>query len=427
MDFLDAESSGVVLASDWSGYLSSSFSSGPRNCNCSALLSELLHNATAPGHQLGATMLGVSWFDNVLRDDLVGIIAKVANFAGLALAALSLFRQVLPRLALPASRSLLAAILGMCREEGAPTALQEKLLDFKVGELRWLLHTACYVLVPFTLWSPRVAYIPQGSLSLSILQIALSLLSLFPWAVGPKTFDAVFCALVLLISATPVTCTVETIVPTILLADGLMLALVAVRRRMRTRLPVYAVMGSLFALGTLSTICLRLPQILGQRIVETAVAQGALLVLMLMATPVLERRSRANVEQLLQVEELQELLAASQCLLRSCFDVVVELDAEGCIVSTGPELGSLLLRESTRQCMQGTDFMELIENTELREEFAGRLAGATMQGLGLGEHAHLPQGRRRQRPAPGSDVVWLCMHGEGQPREALHAGLEGVL
>jgi len=96
----------------------------------------------------------------------------------------------------------------------------------------------------------------------------------------------------------------------------------------------------------------------------------------------------------MEVEVTREVLSAAIGLLRSCCDVVVELDSQGVIVSPGTELGSFLLR-GTDHGMQGCCFAELMSHEDERHSFLDKLDGPEQSSAGLAAeamHVHMKDG-----------------------------------
>eukprot|EP00409_Alexandrium_fundyense_P006203 CAMPEP_0195041536 /NCGR_PEP_ID=MMETSP0347-20130606/836_1 /TAXON_ID=2932 /ORGANISM="Alexandrium fundyense, Strain CCMP1719" /LENGTH=103 /DNA_ID=CAMNT_0040068597 /DNA_START=114 /DNA_END=421 /DNA_ORIENTATION=- len=94
-----------------------------------------------------------------------------------------------------------------------------------------------------------------------------------------------------------------------------------------------------------------------------------------------EKSSQAAIRQCLEIQTAKELLSAACALLRSCCDVVVELDCRGIIASPAMDLGSFLLRGTGRK-MQGRKLADLMSNAEDRQAFSDRLGAPRVEGVG---------------------------------------------
>uniref|UniRef100_A0A7S1RF06 Uncharacterized protein n=1 Tax=Alexandrium catenella TaxID=2925 RepID=A0A7S1RF06_ALECA len=129
----------------------------------------------------------------------------------------------------------------------------------------------------------------------------------------------------------------------------------------------------------------------------------------------LELGTEAAIRRGLEVNATKELLAAVTAVLKSCCDVVVELDSEGSIMSPAWDLGVFLLRG--RSCnLQTTQFTNLLADEEEKSIFLKKLGTPKATDLGVAEALHL-----RMRDADGCLLqveVFTCpfRHLNGQAR-----------
>lgn len=107
----------------------------------------------------------------------------------------------------------------------------------------------------------------------------------------------------------------------------------------------------------------------------------------LLVSRAIDRGVERTVIATLQQEHAEKLSAAGDAILRSCCDVVVELDAHGAVASTSRDLGSLLLRDG--RALRGMPLVDLSVLQEERKVFQERLFAPVPDDAAMAESMHI--------------------------------------
>jgi len=108
------------------------------------------------------------------------------------------------------------------------------------------------------------------------------------------------------------------------------------------------------------------------------------------------------------------VLSAATALLKSCCDIVVELDSEGTIIGPARDLGSFLLRGPARS-LEGLPLADLMAGEEDRLFLMGKFREPWPERASLAEvrHVRMKDGNNEHLPL---DLLWFQFHHVDQQR-----------
>lgn len=269
--------------------------------------------------------------------------------------------------------------------EAKSSVVHAKLLERKVQQYTHFVRALCGLLWVRVLVTNRVILsgsarnlTPQQDCVVLAGQFGSALFAFWPGAATATAMDVHYCLTALAMAFFPLASTADTVMVTILLANTIMIFVNGFRRVVATRtLPIFALSNLAFAVGAAAALSMHAGSMLlafGQ--VFLVMSSAGLAVL-------LESGLRATMLQNLEFQAVQELYAAACALLRTCCDVVVELDSRGVIVSAD-ELGSFLLQQGLRN-FEGEPLADLLLQDDQRLLFLERLRQPKMRRVGLAE------------------------------------------
>jgi len=270
--------------------------------------------------------------------------------------------------------------------------VQEKMQRQKVSSFRFACQLASVFLFPFTVNNMLIIATGQErlhTLTQDIIQIFLQsvsvLLIVCPGIMSERNLDwfFVFFSLSYSLYAAPWACRAEYMIEALIIADFCAMTMTTVRRS----LPPCAAMNVVVTASTCSLIWVR-----GEgHIMRPGVMMLLQALAMTMTTvcnQVLDRNMASMIRQGLEVQAAKEVFSAAKALLKSCCDIVVELDSEGTITSPAMDLGSFLLR-GPKTSLQGTPLQDLMASEEDRLFFASKLREPWPSDASLAEVRHV--------------------------------------
>lgn len=323
-------------------------------------------------------------------------------WANLVLATISLLLVVILviRRADKATQALLACVrkARTCFKQARSTdeallLVRERLKRQTVQHVTIYNQLLCFLFVPLTLTMFRSSVRDDLEFE-TLLQEMLHglthattlLIVLNPAVITERSIDAI-CSLPLLLSAAsmwPISGQFQDRVigrGTLLLITNIM-----ARRTCRTRLwPIYGIAILLFELAVVFSVKRNMAEghdFLGPVATWPLVAvvhmTGVLLLVLL--SSVFDNAMEKILVNNMRLQDVQQLHSAANALLRSCCDVVVDLDSEGRIATPARDLGAFLLKDHCLRGLKLTDFFTDYEDIDAfyAKLFAPRQEEATM-------------------------------------------------
>jgi len=271
--------------------------------------------------------------------------------------------------------------------------VHEKLREQKLDQFHMLCQIFCFIAFPFTvnlminIWKgeSRGHTFAQDVLQLVEHSVA-ALITVFPGTLSSRTIDIFYSIVVLGLAAyiAPFIARPELLFQSLIIVNFVVLTMTIVRR---TSTPVVPLLNFVVITVACSSIWMHGGNVFMQPKLML-VGQALVGIVSTIVAHILEKGSQAAMRQCLEMQTTKELLSAACALLRSCCDVVVELDPEGVIVCPAIDLGSFLLRGPGRK-MQGWKLVDLMSNAEDRQAFSDRLGAPRVEGMGLAEAMHV--------------------------------------
>lgn len=289
--------------------------------------------------------------------------------------------------------------------------VQAKMQQLKVENVRWCFWAFSASAIPltsFTLYNivmgqPRSYTVVQDALHLFLHGIC-TLVAICPGMLTWKTIDVYLGAFVLTVAVhtSPWAGTATSW----MIMTSSSTAVLAILNLMRRSVPVSAFLNSIMAIAVVGNIMTHEEMNMREGIIMNITQHWVLVALELLLLALfpaiaymLDVSVGMGIRSSLQVEVTKEVLSAAVALLRTCCDVVVELDQTGGIMREAHDLGGFLLR-GPRQCFMGTRLSDLFYvgggQGEVFEQVV--LGGAQQCGVG-GCHARGDEGRQRRTSA----------------------------
>jgi len=271
--------------------------------------------------------------------------------------------------------------------------VQEKLREQKLDQFHRLCQIFCFMASPgtvtlmITIWKgeSRGHTLTQDIVHL-VEHFAAALITVFPGILTWRTIDIFYTIAVLGLAAytAPFIARPEFLSESLIVVNFIVFTMTMVRR---TNTPMVPLLNFVVTTVACSSILMHGNNVFMQP-KFMMVGQVLVGVVLTIVAHILEKGSQAAMRQCLEMQTTKELLSAACALLRSCCDVVVELDPEGVIVCPAIDLGSFLLRGPGRK-MQGWKLVDLMSNAEDRQAFSDRLGAPRVEGMGLAEAMHV--------------------------------------
>lgn len=255
---------------------------------------------------------------------------------------------------------------------------------------------------------PRVASRPQEALQ--VLSLLLFLLPIsVPRALNARSINLFYCLQMLLCSAfvLPQVAQSATLMPALLRCNAITLLLSLTRRTLcnrGTRLLIFcSLVYGLCTCGALASMsCVKM-------VCTGMVGSQALFVLL--GTVFAFQLDRGIVTMMshgVELKETKEMYMAACALLRSCCEIVVELDEVGTILSPASDLGSFLLR-GVGMDLKGRRLADLITEEEDKRLFEERLGEQRLQELGIAENLPV-RTRDGNNNSLSLELLWFQFH-----------------
>jgi len=298
--------------------------------------------------------------------------------------------------------------------------VHEKLREQKLDQFHRLCQIFCFIASPFTvnlminIWKgeSRGHTFAQDVVQL-VEHFVAALITVSPGILSWRTMDIFYTITVLGLAAytAPFIARPEFLFQSLLVVNFVVFTMTMVRR---TSTPMVPLLNFVVVTVACSSIWTHGGNVFMQPRFML-VGQFVVGVVSTIVAHILEKGSQAAMRQCLEMQTTKELLSAACALLRSCCDVVVELDPEGVIVCPAIDLGSFLLRGPGRK-MQGWKLEDLMSNLEDRQAFSCRLGAPRPEGMGLAEVMHVSM-----KDGTGNnlhlELLWFqfsCLTGEPQ-------------
>jgi len=296
--------------------------------------------------------------------------------------------------------------------------VHEQLRKQKLDQFHRLSQIFCFVASPFTvnlminIWKgeSRGHTFAQDVLQL-VEHFVPVLITVFPGTLSWRTIDIFYTVAVLGLAAytAPFNARPEFLSHSLIAVNFVVFTMTMVRR---TSTPMVPLLNFVVTAVACSSIWMHGGSVFMQP-KFMLVGQFLVGVVSTIVAHILEKGSEAAMRQCLEMQTTKELLSAACALLRSCCDVVVELDPEGVIMCPAIDLGSFLLRGPGRT-MQGWKLQDLMSDLEDRQAFSYRLGAPRLEGMGLAEAMHVSM-----RDGNGNnlhlELLWFhfsCLSGE---------------
>eukprot|EP00413_Alexandrium_margalefii_P031148 CAMPEP_0204563202 /NCGR_PEP_ID=MMETSP0661-20131031/34173_1 /ASSEMBLY_ACC=CAM_ASM_000606 /TAXON_ID=109239 /ORGANISM="Alexandrium margalefi, Strain AMGDE01CS-322" /LENGTH=570 /DNA_ID=CAMNT_0051570739 /DNA_START=80 /DNA_END=1792 /DNA_ORIENTATION=- len=270
--------------------------------------------------------------------------------------------------------------------------VHEKMQRQKVSHVLISCQLAGVLLIPFTLnmlyliatKQTRVHTLVQDVLHFAMFGMSIVVIAR-PSALSERTMDMfyVYFSLCIALYLTPWACRAEYMFEAVMCMNAAAISFTACRRS----LPVCTATNAMITASACSLIwvhggdCVKRP---GAMIGMQAFVMGFITI----CTQWLDRSVASTIRQGLEAQAAREVLSAATALLKSCCDIVVELDLEGTIIGAATDLGSFLLR-GPQYSLQGTPLVDLMATEEDRIFFKGKLSEQWSSGSSLAEVRHV--------------------------------------
>lgn len=288
--------------------------------------------------------------------------------------------------------------------------LHTHMMGPKVNQFRLLLQLMNVGTLPYNVLmivniatgSPRL-----NSMNSDMVQVAFqtifALPVVHPNCVSSKTIDIFYGVLMVMCSLVPFAYPSPDVLTAIMGANVVALMLTLARRSVRGRVALMFSCNLTYACAT-AVALLMADGFVYARFLSTIQIVG--ITAECIGAHMLERSLEASMLNTLQLEEVKEIHSAACAIMRSCCEVVVELDAEGVITSPTRELGSFLLRETAPGL---THLADLIVHDDERSLFSHRLGSHRLRQIGLAENMQVSM-----RDACGNllrlELLWFQFH-----------------
>jgi len=271
--------------------------------------------------------------------------------------------------------------------------VREKLREQKLDQFRRFCQILCFMCTPFTvnlminIWKgqSRGHTVTQDVVQL-VEHFASALIIVFPGILSWRTIDIFYTGGVLCMAVyvAPFVSSPEFLFQSLLSTNFVVCTMTMVRRTDTPMVPLLNV--AVIAVASTSIwmhgdrVFMQPKLMLGGQVMVGVVATAL--------AHVFEKSSQAAIHQCLEMQTTKELLSAACGLLRSCYDVVVELDPEGVIVCPALDLGGFLLQGHGRG-LQGRRLGDLMSDEADKQDFTCRLGAPKPEGMGLAEAMHV--------------------------------------
>mmetsp|Transcript_47613 Transcript_47613/g.146706 ORF Transcript_47613/g.146706 Transcript_47613/m.146706 type:complete len:527 (-) Transcript_47613:67-1647(-) len=281
--------------------------------------------------------------------------------------------------------------------------VREKMQQQKVSNICSSLQVCSFVLLPLTFGlqiiiadgrRERRATLTQDVIHL-LLHTLMTLTCFFPRIVSTRTSDPIYIVMSLAFTLyiAPFSCHAEFMLEALLIANVAMITLTAVAPSVL----LCCLGNAIFVVSVCSLVWTN--RVGNSRPGALMSIQVVLMGFITGCKHVMDRSMESTIRQGMELQTAKELLSAASALLRSCCDIVVELDSHGNIVGPATDLASFLLRGPGSK-LEGTPLIDLMVAEEDRLFFADMLQEEQTSERGLAD-------ARNVRMRDGNDDVLL--------------------
>lgn len=270
--------------------------------------------------------------------------------------------------------------------------VRSKMEQLKVQQMRKVCQALC---VLFSIWTGltmvniarRTAI--KGSWGLDFitlfLQSVLTAVTLRPSLLSRKSIDLVYGSCIVAATAfvSPWLWSPERLSLMVFMVDNCVVCANMVRRSMSAVLPLnvlYAIVSSSTLLLVANIPAGQLPFFLSAHLLFLSVFP--------FVARFLDSSMASAIRQTLESQSTGELFKAASAILRSCCDVVVELNSDGIIQCPTEDLGGFLLRDADCH-LENTPLADLLPDEDDKKMFRQKLQEKSPEGVGFADAMHV--------------------------------------